>query len=354
MSRARPSAVDRLRRVANLERDHHRVRARRHVHRVHAALRRSDRARPSGACAALARGTPRPAARRAPARSDMSLPGADRGHPGRLAHRVRRVRRRRLRRRDPRPARRASRTRAARRSRATIGPLWEANHVWLIFSITVLFSAFPAAFSALGTALLAPAHRRAAGDRPPQRRARAPRDPPRPAPRDAGRHVRRGERGRGVLFGAVAAGLPQVSSPPRRRAVVPAIPWTASCADRRRSRGGAVCTTGGELRDAGSARSGRIDSPSAFAAGPSGWCVRAASSLAAPPSRRRPLPPCSHRLIGPALPLVIVGVAAAALSLLAPLARRYRSRAAPASSPRAALAVGLVRRPGAAPDRRRA
>jgi len=38
----------------------------------------------------------------------------------------------------------------------TIGPLWEANHVWLIFSITILFSAFPAAFSALGTALLAP------------------------------------------------------------------------------------------------------------------------------------------------------------------------------------------------------
>src|SRR6478736_10516919 len=39
---------------------------------------------------------------------------------------------------------------------ATIGPLWEANHVWLIFSITILFSAFPTAISALGTALLAP------------------------------------------------------------------------------------------------------------------------------------------------------------------------------------------------------
>jgi cytochrome d ubiquinol oxidase subunit II len=38
----------------------------------------------------------------------------------------------------------------------TIGPLWEANHVWLIFAITILFSAFPTAFSALGTALLAP------------------------------------------------------------------------------------------------------------------------------------------------------------------------------------------------------
>jgi len=29
---------------------------------------------------------------------------------------------------------------------AAIGPLWEANHVWLIFSITILFSAFPHAF----------------------------------------------------------------------------------------------------------------------------------------------------------------------------------------------------------------
>src|SRR5437763_14114081 len=38
----------------------------------------------------------------------------------------------------------------------TIGPLWEANHVWLIFSITILFSAFPIGFAALGTVLLAP------------------------------------------------------------------------------------------------------------------------------------------------------------------------------------------------------
>ena len=39
---------------------------------------------------------------------------------------------------------------------ASIGPVWEANHVWLIFSITILFSAFPRAFSAVGTGLLAP------------------------------------------------------------------------------------------------------------------------------------------------------------------------------------------------------
>jgi cytochrome d ubiquinol oxidase subunit II len=37
-----------------------------------------------------------------------------------------------------------------------IGPVWEANHVWLIFVVTALFAAFPAAFAALGVALYAP------------------------------------------------------------------------------------------------------------------------------------------------------------------------------------------------------
>jgi cytochrome bd ubiquinol oxidase subunit II len=37
-----------------------------------------------------------------------------------------------------------------------IGPVWEANHVWLIFAITALFAAFPAAFAALGVALYVP------------------------------------------------------------------------------------------------------------------------------------------------------------------------------------------------------
>jgi cytochrome d ubiquinol oxidase subunit II len=39
---------------------------------------------------------------------------------------------------------------------AGIGPLWEANHVWLILAITVMFSAFPTAFAAVGTTLMAP------------------------------------------------------------------------------------------------------------------------------------------------------------------------------------------------------
>ena len=37
-----------------------------------------------------------------------------------------------------------------------IGPIWEANHVWLILVIVVLFVAFPVAFAALGTALHVP------------------------------------------------------------------------------------------------------------------------------------------------------------------------------------------------------
>ncbi len=34
-----------------------------------------------------------------------------------------------------------------------IGPVWEANHVWLILAIVLLFTGFPAAFARLGIAL---------------------------------------------------------------------------------------------------------------------------------------------------------------------------------------------------------
>ncbi len=39
---------------------------------------------------------------------------------------------------------------------SAIGPVWEANHVWLIFVVTVLFAAFPPAFAALSIALYVP------------------------------------------------------------------------------------------------------------------------------------------------------------------------------------------------------
>jgi cytochrome bd ubiquinol oxidase subunit II len=39
---------------------------------------------------------------------------------------------------------------------SAIGPVWEANHVWLIFMIVLLFTAFPPAFAVLSTALHIP------------------------------------------------------------------------------------------------------------------------------------------------------------------------------------------------------
>jgi cytochrome d ubiquinol oxidase subunit II len=53
----------------------------------------------------------------------------------------------------------ASGPRAAEQRNAVaeaMGPVWEANHVWLIFMITGLFTAFPAAFGVLGLALFVP------------------------------------------------------------------------------------------------------------------------------------------------------------------------------------------------------
>src|SRR5689334_21881781 len=37
-----------------------------------------------------------------------------------------------------------------------IGPIWEANHVWLILVVVLLFSAFPPAFALLTTVLHIP------------------------------------------------------------------------------------------------------------------------------------------------------------------------------------------------------
>ena len=39
-----------------------------------------------------------------------------------------------------------------------MGPVWEANHVWLIFLIVILFTAFPPVYSTLSTALFVPFH----------------------------------------------------------------------------------------------------------------------------------------------------------------------------------------------------
>jgi cytochrome d ubiquinol oxidase subunit II len=39
-----------------------------------------------------------------------------------------------------------------------MGPVWEANHVWLIFLIVILFTGFPIAFAALSVAFFIPFH----------------------------------------------------------------------------------------------------------------------------------------------------------------------------------------------------
>lgn len=41
---------------------------------------------------------------------------------------------------------------------AAMGPVWEANHVWLIFLVVLLFTGFPGAFWALTVALFLPLH----------------------------------------------------------------------------------------------------------------------------------------------------------------------------------------------------
>ena len=48
--------------------------------------------------------------------------------------------------------------RAAQRAliASQIGPIWEANHVWIILVVVLLFTAFPAAFAALGIVLHVP------------------------------------------------------------------------------------------------------------------------------------------------------------------------------------------------------
>ena len=111
----------------------------------------------------------------------------------------------------------------------TIGPLWEANHVWLIFAITILFSAFPTGFAALGTVLLAPftlavmaivvrgvafgLRTEAAGDQ-----ARSA--------RSLGRAFGAASVAAPLLFGASAAALAQVSSSAHGPATVSSLPWT--------------------------------------------------------------------------------------------------------------------------------
>jgi cytochrome d ubiquinol oxidase subunit II len=53
--------------------------------------------------------------------------------------------------------------RPRRRIERSIGPVWEANHVWLIFVLVYLWTGFPEAFAAIATTLYVPLFLAAAG-----------------------------------------------------------------------------------------------------------------------------------------------------------------------------------------------
>jgi cytochrome bd ubiquinol oxidase subunit II len=207
---------------------------------------------------------------------------------------------------------------------AGIGPIWEANHVWLIFSITILFSAFPTAISALGTALLAPftiallaiVLRGAALGLRSSQEDRSP------------AYVRLGVLFGGaslvapLAFGMVAGGLAQAST---GTTPSPGIPWTGLfaivvgllavtvCAQL------AVCFMTQRL-----ARGGQPHLAESFRC----WGLRSsvgvlALAVLALIVASWKAPSLSDRMLTTALPLVIVGAVAITVSLVGLATRRY-------------------------------
>ena len=212
---------------------------------------------------------------------------------------------------------------------ATIGPVWEANHVWLIFSITILFSAFPAAFAALGTALLAPltiallaivVRSVALGLRV------SPAATPR-AGATLSRLFGAASLIAPFMFGAVAGALAAVSSsPPHLGApAVSHVPWTGAFALTTGALAVALCAQlAASFVALSMVRSGQQRLAERFRVRglQTGACV-CLLSLAAPAVAATAAPAVWHKLIGPALPLVIIGLCAGAMSLLAGWRRRY-------------------------------
>src|ERR1700733_5367525 len=210
----------------------------------------------------------------------------------------------------------------------TIGPLWEANHVWLIFSITILFSAFPTGFAALGTVLLAPftlavmaivVRGVAFGLRM---------EAPGPQTRSArllGRAFGAGSIAAPLLFGASAAALAQVSSSARGAATVSSLPWTglfavivgllavALCAHLAAT---FVTTRINRAREAAVAERFRRRGLQ------TGASVLALSLLALLAAAWK-APALWQRLSTPALPLLVIGLLAMVLSLYALARHRY-------------------------------
>jgi cytochrome bd ubiquinol oxidase subunit II len=211
----------------------------------------------------------------------------------------------------------------------TIGPLWEANHVWLIFSITILFSAFPTGSAALGTVLLAPftlavmaivvrgvafgLRSDAAGGQ--ARSAKL-----------LGRVFAAGSIAAPLLFGASAAALAQVSSSARGATTVSSLPWTGPFAGIVGLLAVALCAhlaatfVSNRLRDT---RQTALADRFRRRGLQSGTAVLALSLLALLTAAWK-APALWHRLSTAALPLLVTGVLATILSLYALARRRYR------------------------------
>ncbi len=73
-------------------------------------------------------------------------------------HRLRRARQRRLRRRvlGPDGGRRGARRPVRGMVQHSMSPVWEANHVWLIFVLVIVWTAFPVAFGSVFSTLSIP------------------------------------------------------------------------------------------------------------------------------------------------------------------------------------------------------
>jgi cytochrome d ubiquinol oxidase subunit II len=211
---------------------------------------------------------------------------------------------------------------------STIGPLWEANHVWLIFSITILFSAFPIAFAALGTALLGPftlallaivARGVAFGLRAePGGQARSE--------RLLGRAFGAGSVAAPLLFGASAAALAQETSSAHRSAGALALPWTGVFAGTTGLLAVALCAhLAASFMAMRLERAGQPGSAEHFRRRglQTGASVLALSLLALILAAWK-APALWHRLSTAALPMVGIGLLATLISLYALARRRYR------------------------------
>jgi len=216
---------------------------------------------------------------------------------------------------------------------ATIGPVWEANHVWLIFSITILFAAFPAAFSALGTALLGPLTIAllAVVLRGVALGLRATADPGTRARVALSRMFGAASLSAPFVFGAVAGGLAAASSAPAgeggrlaARAAVH-IPWAGAFGLLTGALAAVLCTQlASSFVALGLARAGDRGKAEWFRLrGLQAGALTLVLSLAAPALAAAAAPRAWHGLLDHALPILIVGLGACAAFLYALWRRRY-------------------------------